>query len=122
MITRRSLFAGVGAVLAAPAIVRASSLMPVKVQPPRSPRHGFAYVKLFSGEGRHGNGATVGFDPDTGCERYPAGERLFIGDIVCIRDVVHGYSSGSAYAFDPMSRDVFHPIAGVVMGVGPGLS
>lgn len=41
LLTRRSLLGGIGALLAAPAIVRASSLMPVKSAP------GFAQIHFF---------------------------------------------------------------------------
>lgn len=99
MLSRRGLIAGLGALLAAPAIVRASSLMPVKAfASPYMPYMGLAQLKQ--------EGAPVPFD-------YTAGEQIYAGDMVRIGDDGRVYRvfsgsqdwQGSAYVAPDTARE-----------------
>lgn len=85
ILSRRGLFTGVAALLAAPAIVRATSLMPVK------PWHGYvdvlmdtqpAFRSYLGWDQLKQEGEAVSFDPGVELKRFPAGETIYVGDLV----------------------------------------
>lgn len=84
MISRRSMFAGAAALLAAPAIVRASNLMPVRAWAAPNP---WVWVATYESLNRAPpltvEGACLTFDRG-GLDRYPTTEPIWRGDIVCI--------------------------------------
>ena len=92
--TRRSLLTGLGALLAAPAIVRASSLMPVKAWVEEPLRATERFLQGPSGQ--------IAFRPLMGVSANKwaivgAGTRIHRGDVVCIKN--------DGYAYPVWSKD-----------------
>lgn len=84
--TRRSLITGIGALLCAPAIVRASSIMPVKAWSDQWVRANSPMVRVV---GTISSGGNVVF-------HYPTRERFSIGDLVYIGEDGYAYRHDSS--------------------------
>lgn len=111
MITRRSLITGIATFLAAPAIVRASRLMPVKAWAAEAPpTTAFGWVDAESVSRYLGlaitkiEGETWHIDPPRKTTRYAAGERIHRGDVIVVRN-------GIAYRAHYLKGDDWHAVA-----------